>query len=257
MTLAAHWIGLKTLILRECRVILRFWSVTLAPPVIMTILYFTIFGEVIGKRVGRVDGVDYIQYLAPGLVLLWVIPYSYGHTAAGFLGARLFRYVEEVLVAPLPGWTVVLSYVLGGVIRGVLVGTVALTTTILFTLAAVHSLCESLVIGRLAALVSALGGLITALLATSFEQVTTIQTLILTPLIYVGGVFSPASAFPAWAQLLSVANPMFYAVNALRYSFLGVSDVNFAMSLFAMCTSAVLLFVVALMLISRGVGIRE
>ncbi len=150
-----------------------------------------------------------------------------------------------------------LSYSLGGVIREVLVRMVALMTTILFTHVAVHSVCKSLAIGCLAALVSALAGFITALLASSFEQVTTIQTLILTPLIYVGGVFSPASALPDWAQQLSLANPMFYAVNAFRYGFLGVSDVDFAVSLYVMCTSALLLFVAAVILTSRGVGIRE
>jgi len=252
-----HWIALKTLVLRECRVILRFWSVTLAPPIITTILYFTIFGEIIGGRIGSVEGVDYIQYLAPGLVVLWVIPYAYGHTAAGFLGARHFRYVEELVVAPLPGWIGVLGYVLGGMIRGILVGMVALATAMLFTHIKVHSVFTSAAVVCVAALVSALSGFITALFASSFDQVTTIQTLILTPLMYVGGVFNPVATLPNWAQGLSLLNPMFYTVSALRYGFLGISDVNFAMALFTMCASGLTLFVAAVLLIARGVGIRE
>jgi ABC-2 type transport system permease protein len=251
------WTGLKTLVWRECVVILRFWSVTLAPPVISTLLYFTIFGEIIGRRVGSIQGVAYIQYLAPGLVILWVVPYSYAHTAAGFLGSRFFRYIEEVLVTPLPGWIVVLGYVLGGVIRGVLVGITALMVTILFTHVAVHSVLASVTVVCLAALVSALSGFITALFASSFDQVTTIQTLILTPLMYVGGVFNQVATLPLWMQKLSRANPMFYIVNAFRYGVLGISEVSFSTALLMMCASGFALFVAAVILISRGVGIRE
>ena len=242
--------------MRECGVILRFWSFTLAAPVISTILYFTIFGEIIGKRIGVLDGVSYIQYLAPGLVMLWVIPYAYGHTAAGFLGARFFRYVEELLVSPLPDWTVMSGYVIGGVIRGVAVGMIALATTALFTHLHIHSVLASVAVVCLAALLSALCGFITALFANSFDQVNTIQTLILTPLVYVGGVFNSVATLPSWAQRLSLANPMFYAVNALRYGFLGISDVSFAGAFLIMCASGVILFVAALKLTARGTGIR-
>ena len=252
-----HWIGLKTLILRECGVIFRFWIVTLAPPVITTVLYFTIFGEIIGKRIGSVDGVDYIQYLAPGLVVLWVVPYAYAHTAGGVLGARFFRYIEELLVSPLPDWIVLLGYVMGGVIRGVLVGMAALVTTVLFTHLHVHSVFASVAVVCLAALVSALGGFITALLANSFVQVTTIQTLIITPLMYVGGVFNSIATLPGWAQRLSLANPMFYAVNAVRYGFLGISDVGCGKAVFMMSASGLILYVAAMKLMARGVGIRE
>jgi ABC-2 type transport system permease protein len=253
----SHWIGLKTLILRECGVIFRFWSFTLAPPVIMTILYFTLFGEIIGKRVGTVDGVDYIRYLAPGLVVLWAVPYAFGHTAAGFLGARFFKYIDELTVSPLPGWIVMAGYVIGGAIRGLLVGLIALVVTALFTHLHVYSITESVVVVCLAALVAALGGFITALLANGFEQVTTIQALILTPLLYLGGVFNPIATLPHLAQQLSLANPMFYLVNAIRWSFLGRSDVSFPVALAILCACGLILFVVALKLMTHGLGIRE
>jgi len=252
-----HWIGLKTLVSRECGVIFRFWAVTLAPPVMTTFLYFTIFGEIIGKRIGSIRGVPYIQYLAPWLVVLWVVPYAYGHTAGGFLGSRFFRYIEEVLVTPMPGWIVVLGYVLGGVIRGVLVGTIALLVIVLFTHLDVHSVVISLAVICLAAMVSALAGFITALFASSFDQVTNIQALILTPLMYVGGVFNPVASLPVWMRELSLANPMFYIVNAFRYGVLGISEVSLGTALFIMCASGLALFAAAVVLISRGVGIRE
>ena len=156
------------------------------------------------------------------------------NTAAGFLGARLFRYVEELLITPLPGWVVVLGYVLGGVTRGLVVGLNALMITTLYTHVTIHSAVASVGVMCLAALVSALSGFITALLANSFDQVTAIQSLIITPLMYVGGGFNSVSMLPGWAQRLSLANPMFYTVNAFRYSLLGVSDVNFGTALLVM-----------------------
>jgi ABC-2 type transport system permease protein len=252
-----RWIGLKTLICRECGVIIRFWSVTLAPPAITTVLYFTIFGEIIGKRIGSLDGVDYIQYMAPGLIVLWVIPYSYGHTAAGFLGARFFKFIEELLVSPLPDWVVMMGYVMGGMIRGFLVGMAAVVTTLLFTHLRVHSVFVSVAALLLAALVSALGGLITALFAKSFDQVTMIQTSIITPLAYIGGVFNSVSTLPIWAQKLSLANPMFYMVNAFRYGFLGISDVPVGIAFSIMSASGFVLFLAAVTLMARGSGIRD
>src|SRR5579883_2508485 len=171
------WIGLKTVLRRECAVIVQFWSVTLAPPVVSTVLYFAIFGGVLGKRIGSFGGVDYIHYMAPGLIVLWVVPYAFGHTAAGFLGARFFKYLEEILVTPLPGWAVMTGYVVGGVLRGLVVGAAAAATTLLFTHVHIRSVLLTLAALSLAALVSSLGGFVVALFARSFEQVRAIQGL--------------------------------------------------------------------------------
>ena len=252
-----HWIGLKTLVFRECAVILRFWSVTLAPPVITTILYFAIFGEIIGERIGTIDGVDYIQFMAPGLIVLWVTPYSFGHTAAGLIGARHFKYIEELLVAPLPDWVIMAGYVLGGMLRGLLVGLAVALTTLFFTHLNVHSVTVSVAALLLAAVVSALGGFITAMLAKTFEHVTAIQILILTPLTYIGGVFTPVSMLPNWAQHLSLANPMFYMVNAFRYGLLGVSDVPVGMAFAVVSALGAVLFFTCVTLMAHGTGFRE
>ena len=251
------WIGLKTIVRRECGVIVRYWGITLAPPVITTILYFIVFGEVFGKRIGSFDGIDYIRYIAPGLIVLWVIPYSFGHTASGFLGARFFKFIEELLVSPLPDWVVMTGYVLGGIARGFLVGTAVVLTTLFFTPLDVHSICVSVVALFLAALVSALGGFITGMLAKTFEHVITIQILILTPLTYIGGVFSSVSMLPKWAQDLSLANPMFYMVNTFRYGILGVSDVPVGVAFSVVCACGAVLFFAAAKLMARGTGFRD
>jgi len=252
---AAHirWIGLKTLVRREWGTIVRFWFATLAPPVITTVLYFTIFGEVIGSRIGSFSGFEFIQYMAPGLIMLWVITYAYGHTAGGFLGARIFKFLEELLVAPLPRWIVMLGYVIAGVLRGVLVGVVVAITMLIFTRLHIHSLAASVGVLLLAALVSALGGFIAALFANDFDSVYGIQNLILVPLLYIGGVFVPVAALPGWAQALTLANPMFYIVNAFRYGVLGVSDVPIALAVWMLALAALVLGFAATFLMRRRV----
>ena len=251
------WIGLSTIVLRECAVIARFWTVTLAPPVMTTLLYFAIFGDVLGKRIGSFAGVDYLHYVAPGLIALWVIPYSFAHTAGGFLGSRIFRYLEEILVTPLPGWIVMLGYVIGGVARGFLVGAAATVTALFFIHLHVQSVPVTIAALSLAALVSSLGGFIAALFAKTFQQVQAIQTSILTPLMFLGGVFNPVSNLPYWARELSAANPMLYMVDAVRYGLLGVSDVPVHRSLAILGALAAALFLAAVKLLDRGMAIRD
>jgi ABC-2 type transport system permease protein len=251
------WVGLNTIILRECAVIARFWTVTLAPPVMTTLLYFAVFGDILGKRIGSFAGVDYIHYVAPGLIALWVIPYSFAHTAGGFLGSRTFKYLEEILVTPLPDWALMLGYVIGGVLRGLLVGAAAAITTLLFTRLHIESVLVTVAALTMAALVSSLGGFIAALFAKTFEQLQVIQNSILTPLMFVGGVFNPISALPAWAQKLALANPMLYMVDAVRYGLLGISDVPVGLSFIFMGVIAIVLFLAAVKLLSGGKGIRD
>ena len=252
-----RWIGLRTLLVRECRVIARYWGHTLAPPVITTILYFTVFGEIFGQRIGSIDGIEYIRFITPGLIVLWVILYSYGHSAAGFLGARIFKYIEEVLISPQPDWVILIGYVIAGMIRGLLVAIAVLLVAQFFTQLSVHSFVVSAAALSLAALVSALAGFIIGLLSKTFEQVIALQILILTPLTYLGGVFNSISTLPHWAQELTLLNPMFYMVNAFRYGFFGASDVPIGMSLSIVSAFAAALLLAALRLLSSGTGIRE
>ncbi len=252
-----RWIGFKTLVRRECIVIVRFWSITLAPPAVMTVLYFVVFGQVIGPRIAGAGGVDYVHYLAPGLILLWVIPYSFGHTAAGLLGARSFKFIEEVLVSPMPDWLVMIGYVVAGMIRGIVVGIIAGLATLLFVQLNIHSVFVSVVVLSLTAFVAALGGFITGLFAKSFDQVTLIQGSILTPLTYLGGVFASVATLPKWAQILSAANPMFYMVDAFRYGFLGVSEVPPATAVTIITVLGILLLMAGTKLLTNGSGVRE
>jgi ABC-2 type transport system permease protein len=221
-----QWTAFRTLVVRECGVIFRFWSVTLAPPVIATILYFTIFGEIIGRRIGSIDGVNYDQYVAPGLIVMSIVPGSYAHTAGGLLGARVFKYLEELLVSPMTNFAIATGYVVAGLLRGLITGLAVAVISLFFARLHVHSGIVSIASLVLAALIAAVFGLIVGTLARSFDHVTSIQVLIITPLTFIAGVFAPVPMLPGWAQELSVANPMFHVVNLLRYGLLGISDAS-------------------------------
>ena len=254
---AARWIGFKTIIIRELGRIMRIWTQTIVPSAITSALYFIIFGNLIGKRVGPMDGFDYMQYIAPGLIMMAVITSSYADAGSSFVGARFGKCVEEVLVSPLPNWVIVAGYVGGGVLRGLFVGAVVTAVALFFTHLAVHHVLVIIAAVVLTAVVFALGGFINAVFAKNFDQVNLVPIFVLTPLTYFGGVFYSVSLLPQWAQHVSYANPILHMVNAFRYGFLGVSDVDVVLAFTIMSGAAVGLFALAVWLMNRGTGMRE
>jgi ABC-2 type transport system permease protein len=252
-----RWVGFKTIVIREFSRILRIWGQTVVPSVVTAILYFVIFGSLIGRRVGQMGGFDYMQYIAPGLIMMSVITNSYANVVSSFFGAKFGKHVEEMLVAPLPDWVIVLGYVGGGVVRGLLVGAAVTVVSLFFTKLHIQHFGIIIAAVLLTALVFSLGGFINAVFAKNFDQVNWIPTFILTPLTYFGGVFYSVSLLPEWAQRLSHANPILHMVNAFRYGFLGVSDVSVGAAFALMIVVAAVLFAVAVMLMTRGKGMRE
>jgi ABC-2 type transport system permease protein len=252
-----RWIGFKTIIIREYGRIIRIWGQTIVPAVVTSVLYFAIFGSLIGRRVGAMGGFDYKQYIAPGLIMMSVITNSYGNVVASFFGAKFGKHVEELLVSPLPNWVIVAGYAAGGMLRGVLVGAAVTVVSLLFTHLHVQHIGVVLAALLLTSLTFGLGGFLNALFAKNFDQVNWIPAFVLTPLTYFGGVFYSINLLPDWARALSYANPILYMVNAFRYGFLGVSDVDIGAAFALMATAAVLLFGTAVLLMDRGTGIRE
>src|SRR6185295_18450088 len=179
-------------------------------------LYFIIFGSLIGRRIGDMGGYTYIQYIAPGLIMMSVITNSYGNVVSSFFGAKFGRHIEELLVAPLPNWLIVLGYVTGGVIRELVVGLVVTAVALFFT--HLHGEHFGVVVAAvlLTSVIFALGGFLNAVFAKNFDQVSFVPTFILTPLTYLGGVFSSITMLPPWAQAVTRANPILYMVNAFR-----------------------------------------
>ena len=252
-----RWIGFKTIVIREYGRIIRIWGQTIVPSIVTAVLYFAIFGSVFGRRVGAVDGFDYKQYIAPGLIMMSVITNSYGNVVASFFGAKFGKHVEELLVSPLPNWVIVGGYAAGGLLRGLLVGAAVTMVSLVFTHLHVHHLVVVLGALLFTSLTFALGGFLNALFAKNFDQVNWIPAFVLTPLNYFGGVFYSVSLLPDWARNLSYANPILYMVNAFRFGFLGVSDVDVRAAFALMTAAVVVLYVAAVVLMNRGTGTRE
>lgn len=254
---AADWIGFRTIVLREFSRIVRIWGQTLLPPAVTATLYFVIFGSLIGARIGQMGGYGYMQYIAPGLIMMSVITNSYGNVVSSFFGARFGKYIEELLVSPLPDWLIVVGYMAGGIVRGLSVGVIVTVVALSFTRLTVHSVPVIVSAVLLTSMVFGLGGFINAVFAKNFDHISWFPTFILTPLTYLGGVFYSIELLPPWARVISHANPILYMVNAFRFGFLGVSDVDVTLAFSIMVGFVIVLFAVAVGLMRKGIGIRE
>ena len=257
MDLTLNWIGLKTLVRKEIVRIIRIWIQTIVPPAITMTLYFIIFGNLIGRRIGSMGGFDYMQYIAPGLIIMSVITNSYGNVVSSFFGAKFGRHIEEMLVSPMSNATVIMGHVAGGVFRGLLVGMLVTIVALFFTKLEVQHPLITLSIVILSSTVFALAGFINAVFARKFDDISIVPSFVLTPLTYLGGVFYSISLLPEFWQKVSLANPIIYMVNAFRYGILGVSDINITYAYLIVGLFVIGLFSVSLALLNRGVGIRE
>ncbi|MCH8306985.1 MAG: ABC transporter permease [Proteobacteria bacterium] len=257
MNLTLNWIGLKTLVRKEIVRIMRIWIQTIVPPAITMTLYFIIFGNLIGRRIGSMGGFDYMQYIAPGLIMMSVITTSYGNVVSSFFGAKFGRHIEEMLVSPMSNATLIIGHVAGGVFRGLLVGVLVTIVALFFTKLEVQHPLITLSIVILSSTVFALAGFINAVFARKFDDISIVPTFVLTPLTYLGGVFYSISLLPEFWQKVSLANPIIYMVNAFRYGILGIADINITYAYLIVGLFVVGLFSVSLVLLNRGVGIKE
>ena len=256
MSFAVNRVALKTLIRKEILRVARIWIQTIVPPAITMTLYFIIFGNLIGKRIGTMGGFDYMQYIAPGLIMMSVITNSYGNVVSSFFGAKYGKHLEEMLVSPMSNATIIVGHVAGGVIRGLMVGALVTVIALGFTRLTVEHPFITLSMVLLASTVFALLGFINAIFANKFDDISIIPTFVLTPLTYLGGVFYSISLLPEFWQRVSLGNPILYMVNAFRYGILGVSDISIGTAYLIVSVFVVGLFTLNLMLLNRGVGIR-
>ncbi len=241
-----------TIVRREVQRILRIWSQTLVPPAITMALYFLIFGQLIGKRVGHMEGFDYMHFIVPGLVMMSVIQNSYGNISSSFFGAKFGRHIEELLVSPMPSWGILWGYVTGAVLRGLMVGTIVMAIAMCFTPVRLPYPMVTLSTAVLSAIIFSLAGFINASYARKFDDIAIIPTFILTPLTYLGGVFYSVKLLPGWAEAATYANPIFYVINAFRYGLLGHSDVPLWMAYTLMLVFIFWLSALSLWLLRRG-----
>jgi ABC-2 type transport system permease protein len=251
------WIGFRTIVLREYSRIVRIWGQTLVPSAVNAALYFLIFGTLLGRRVGVVSGFSYSQFIAPGMIMLWLIQNSYTNVVSSFYGAKFGKHIEELLVSPLPNWAIVAGYMMGGIVRGTLVALVVTVVSLFFAHLPVAHPVAIVAAALLTSAAFALAGLINAVFAKNFDQVNLVPTFVLQPLSYLAGVFYSINMLPAAARHISLVNPILYMVNAFRYGFLGVSDVGLLPAFLLMGGLAAVLFIVAVILLNRGAGIRD
>ncbi len=250
-------IALQSILYKETNRFMRIWVQTLVPPAITMTLYFVIFGTLVGSRIGDMGGFSYMEFIVPGLIMMSVITNSYSNVASSFFSAKFQRNVEELLVAPVPNYIIVLGYVGGGVARGILVGLIVSLLSLFFVDIKVHHLFILMSTVVLTATLFALAGLINAVYAKTFDDISIIPTFVLTPLTYLGGVFYSLSLLPDFWQYVSKGNPIVYMVNAFRYGFLGVSDVNLVLAFCVIIGFILVFFSFAMYLINKGIGLRS
>ncbi len=252
-----YWIAYQTIVTKEILRFMRIWVQTVLPSAVTTALYFIIFGKLIGARIGDMDGFRYIDFIVPGLILMAVITNSYANVVSSFYSGKFQRFVDELLIAPVPNWVILAGYVSGGVARGVVVGIAVTLVSLLFSDVSVRHYFLTFGVFVLTSILFALGGFINAVYARTFDDISIVPTFVLTPLTYLGGVFYSVRMLPDLWQNLSLANPVLYMINAFRFGILGVSDIHIGLAFLIILLFIALLTAYSLRLLNKGVGIKS
>jgi ABC-2 type transport system permease protein len=252
-----NFIALSSIVHKEIQRYTRIWVQTLLPSSITMTLYFVIFGSLIGKRIGTMDGYSYMEFIVPGLIMMSVITNSYSNVVSSFFSSKFQRSIEEMMVAPVPNSIILLGYVTGGVSRGILTGIIVTIVSLFFVDIEISNPFIVILVVVLTSLMFSLAGFVNAVFARSFDDISIVPTFILTPLTYLGGVFYSISLLPEFWQKVSMANPVLYMVNAFRYGFLGSSDINIWVAISLIVFFIIALSSVAMYLLNKGIGLRS
>jgi ABC-2 type transport system permease protein len=223
--------GLTALAARETHRVLKLWTQTIAAPVLSSFLFIAVFGLSLGSRIKHIEGVPYDVFIVPGLITMAMIQAAYANNSASVFQARFDRYLNDVLSAPMRDWEVNLALTLGGIVRALLIGVALLLATL--TVVDVHiahpfELVAALLLGLV---LFGSFGVVVGIYASSWDHTAFVTNIVILPLTFLGGVFYSVDILPSPWHEVSHANPIFYLLNAVRYGFLGVSDVSVALSL--------------------------
>jgi ABC-2 type transport system permease protein len=257
MLLNHKYIAFETIVIREVRRFMRIWLQTLVPPAITIGLYFVIFGNLVGRRIGDMGGYQYMEFIVPGLIMMSVIQNSYSNVVSSFFGHKFQRSVEELLVSPVPNYVILSGFIVGGMARGLAVGAIVTAMSLFFVDLRIEHPLLTIAVVLLTAVVFSLAGFINALFANSFDDISIIPTFVLTPLIYLGGVFYSIQLLPPFWQFVSSLNPIFYMVNTFRFGILGTSDVNVLWAFVILLVFSIGLYIGCIQLLRRGTGLRS
>ncbi|MDB3869816.1 ABC transporter permease [Candidatus Thioglobus sp.] len=250
------WIAYKTIVIKEILRFTRIWVQTIFPPVITTSLYLLIFGGLMGERIGDMQGVDYLHFIIPGIILMTVIQNSYANTVSSFFLAKFNNSIEELLISPVSYWVILLGYISGGVVRGFVVGLGVFIAVSLFVELQIYNIWIVLMTFLLTAILFSLAGFINAVFAKSFDDISIVPTFILMPMTYLGGMFYSVEILPEFWQTLSKFNPIYYMVDSFRMGFLGSSTTDLLVSMLVLITMIMMLAIVAFYLLKKGVNIK-
>jgi len=250
------WIAYKTIVVKEILRFSRIWIQTIIPPVITTSLYLLIFGGLMGSRIGQMQGIDYLHFIVPGIILMTVIMQSYANTVSSFFMTKYNNSFEELLVSPTPNWIILIGFVSGGVTRGFCVG-LAVTFTISFFVE-IRPYSFSILIATffLTSVMFSLAGFINAVFARTFDDVAIIPNFVLLPLTYLGGMFYSIDILPSFWRGLSAFNPIFYMMDSFRLGFLGIGSIELWKAFMVPLVMIILLALIANYLLNRGVSIK-
>lgn len=246
----------KTILFREVRRFARIWIQTILPSAITTVLYFVIFGQLLGAQLPTIDGYRFIDYIVPGLVLMAVITNAYANVSSSFFAAKYQGNVEEMLISPMPEWVLLAGFISGGIVRGMVVGGVVFLVSLPFTIMPINFPWLMFVVLFLTACLFSLAGMINGIFAKNFDDITIIPTFVLTPLSYLGGIFYSIEMLPSFWQTVSYVNPILYMINAFRYGALGISDIPPVHAVTMTLIVIVLLSGVNMCLLKRGTKIK-
>jgi ABC-2 type transport system permease protein len=250
------WIAYKTIVVKEILRFTRIWVQTIFPPVITTSLYLLIFGGLMGERIGDMQGVDYLHFIIPGIILMTVIQNSYANTVSSFFLAKFNNSIEELLISPVSYWVILLGYISGGIVRGFVVGLGVFVAVSFFVELQIYNIWIVLMTFLLTAILFSLAGFINAVFAKSFDDISIVPTFILMPMTYLGGMFYSVEILPEFWQTLSKFNPIYYMVDSFRMGFLGSSTTDLLVSMLVLTTMIMALAIVAFYLLKKGVNIK-
>ena len=257
MTITEQYIALKTIVTKEVKRFMRIWVQTILPSAITVALYFIIMGKFIGSQISDIKGFSYIEFIAPGLIMMGIITNSYANSVSSFYSSKFQRHIEEMLVSPMPNYIIILGFMFGGIARGLTIGITVTIVTMFFTSLPIYNLYIILITSILTSALFSIAGIINGIYANSFDDISIIPTFILTPLTYLGGIFFSIELLPKLWQTISYANPILYMINSFRLGILGISDVEFSVSLSVIISFLIILFMFCLYLLNKGIGIRS
>ena len=257
MNWTEQYIAFVTILRKEVRRYTRIWTQTLLPSAITMSLYFVIFGTLVGSRICEMGGFTYMQFVVPGLIMMAIVTNSYSNVVSSFFGSKFNNSIEGLLVSPTPNYIILWGYILGGVTRGLMVAVIVTIVALFFTELSIYSFPVVVAIVTMTSILFALAGFINAVFANSFDDISIVTTFVLTPLIYLGGVFYSMDLLPDFWRGVSQLNPLVYVVNAFRYGVLGVSDVSIEFAFGMIGVFTVIAYAYCMHLLNSGTRLRQ